>query len=186
MKNAFIFHGTAGCPEENWFPWLKKELEPLGYNVIVPQFPTPENQTLESWLEVFEKYKEFYTPETILIGHSLGGTFILNLLQIYDVKLRGVYLVAVPMGIPFVKFIEADKPFTKNGFDWQKIKANSKVFEIFHSDNDPYVGMTNAEEIAKNLGITINFMPGAGHFNAAANYTKFPELLEKITANENA
>ncbi|KKS50273.1 MAG: hypothetical protein UW01_C0001G0132 [Candidatus Nomurabacteria bacterium GW2011_GWA2_43_66] len=24
--NAFIFHGTEGHPQENWFPWLKKEL----------------------------------------------------------------------------------------------------------------------------------------------------------------
>ncbi len=186
MKNAFIIHGTAGYPEENWFPWLKQELQPLGYNVIIPQFPTPENQTAEAWFEVFEKYLEFYTSETILIGHSLGGTFILNILQKYDTKVAGAYLVAAPIGIPFVKFIEADKPFTKDGFDWGKIKSNSKVFEVFHSDNDPYVGINNAEEIVKNLGIKLSFMAGAGHFNEAAGYTKFPELLEKINAHENA
>ena len=39
--NVFIFHGTEGYPEENWFPWLKEKLEAKGYKVFVPQFPTP-------------------------------------------------------------------------------------------------------------------------------------------------
>ena len=41
MANIFIIHGTEGYPEENWFPWLKKELEQKGHIVFVPQFPTP-------------------------------------------------------------------------------------------------------------------------------------------------
>ena len=27
VNNVFIFHGTEGYPEENWFPWLKEKLE---------------------------------------------------------------------------------------------------------------------------------------------------------------
>ncbi|MFH0943316.1 MAG: hypothetical protein V1810_04035 [Candidatus Beckwithbacteria bacterium] len=40
--NVFIFHGTMGSPEANWFPWLERELKGLGLEVLVPRFPTPE------------------------------------------------------------------------------------------------------------------------------------------------
>jgi hypothetical protein len=43
MRNIFIIHGSYGYPEENWFPWLKKELSKLGHRVFVPKFPIPAN-----------------------------------------------------------------------------------------------------------------------------------------------
>ena len=46
MINILIIHGANGYPEENWFPWIKRELELLGCNVFVPQFPLGEKQTL--------------------------------------------------------------------------------------------------------------------------------------------
>lgn len=72
MSNIFIIHGVDGTPEANWFPWLKTELEKHGHRVIVPQFPTPEGQTLENWLAVLKNYEEFITPDSIFTGHSLG------------------------------------------------------------------------------------------------------------------
>jgi predicted alpha/beta hydrolase family esterase len=81
MKTAFIFHGTKGSPEENWFPWLKAELEKLNYNVFVPRFPTPENQSIENWLAVFKKYEKYVNQDTIFIAHSVGCPFALDILE---------------------------------------------------------------------------------------------------------
>ncbi len=48
FQNVFIFHGSSGYPEENWFPWLKQKLEDKGLEVFVPKFPTPEGQSFEA------------------------------------------------------------------------------------------------------------------------------------------
>ncbi|VVB98985.1 Serine hydrolase [uncultured archaeon] len=180
MPTFFIFHGTSGYPEENWFPWLKKELEELGHKVIVPQFPTPQNQSLESWFRVLDQYKAELSPDTILIGHSLGGTFLLRVLEKLRQPVRAVFIVSAPVGIMPIKNRVSDQPFILKRFNWEKIRKNACNFFVFHSDNDPYVGIGNGEETAKRLGVRLIFVPNAGHFNKAAGYTKFSLLLEKI------
>ena len=180
MNSAFIFHGTAGHPQENWFPWLKKELEELGYDVIVPQFPTPKNQTLENWFKVFEQYREKYTQNTILIGHSLGGAFLLRVLEKYNIKVKAAHVIAAPIGIRPIKNWESDQPFIGQPFDWEKIKSRCAKFYVFHSKDDPYVGFGNGQELARSVGTKIISVSDAGHFNAKTGYTRFDLLLEKI------
>lgn len=95
MTNIFIIHGTGGSPEGNWFPWLSKELNKLGHEAYVPKFPTPEGQSLESWLKVFEDYKKYINEETILVGHSLGAAFLLSLLEHLDQPVKASFLSPV-------------------------------------------------------------------------------------------
>lgn len=183
MINVFIFHGTEGHPGENWFPWLKNELEKQDCNVIVPQFPTPENQTPETWFKVLKEFEGLITPNTILIGHSLGGAFLLRVLEAIRTKVKAAFIVAAPIGVLPIKNYEGDKPFIGKTFDWEKIKTSCGKFHIFHSDNDPYVSLGNGEELAKQLGIELTFVPNAGHFNKSTGYTSF-ELLRERVINE--
>ena len=110
MTNIFIIHGTYGSPQENWFPWLKKELEKLGYTVYVPHFPSPPNHSLTCWSNVFENYKEYLNKDSILIGHSIGCAFILGILERSQVA--ATFFVAgflKKLSIP--EFIELNKTF---------------------------------------------------------------------------
>ena len=109
MTNIFIIHGVGGTPQENWFPWLKTELEQQGHHVIVPQFPTPEGQTLENWLKTLNNYEEFITLETIYVGHSLGVPFVLNILERFPAK--AAFLVAGFVGLAGNKFDDSMKTF---------------------------------------------------------------------------
>ena len=180
MTTVFIFHGTAGYPEENWFPWLKQKLESVNCEVIIPQFPTPENQSLENWFNIFNKYKKNFTSDTILVGHSLGGAFLLRVLEKNNMKIKAAFLVSTPVGVLPIKNYETDKPFIEHSFNWVKIKNNCEQFFVFHSDNDPYVCLENGKELSKQLRTELIFVSGCGHFNKVAGFDTFDLLLEKI------
>jgi len=185
MTNLFIIHGAYGNPEENWFSWLKAELEKVGCKVFVPKFPTPENQTLQNWLKVFEEYKQYLDKDSIVVGHSLGPCFLLTILEELNHPIKAAFFVAGFTGGFTGKyadpaFDEINKTFTEKPFNWAKIKQNCKKFYVFQADNDPYVPMDKGEDLAKNLNTEMIMVKDAGHFNEKAGYTKFELLLQKI------
>jgi predicted alpha/beta hydrolase family esterase len=178
-NNIFIFHGAGGNPTENWFAWLQNELTALGHQVLIPAFPTPENQSLQSWLKVMQPYASQITADTVLVGHSLGATLALILLEQYSV--RAAYLVAgfmEPLDNP--QFDLLNKTFITHDFQWTEIKKNCKKFELFQSSNDPYVPMQVAQHLAEKLNTNLTVVSEAGHFNSAAGYRTFQLLLEHI------
>ncbi len=179
--NVFIFHGTGGHSEENWFPWLKKELEKEDIKVFVPQFPNADKPKLSEWLDTLKDYQQYINEDTILIGHSLGGIFLLRVLERLEKPVKAAFFVASSIGIkPLLNYM-GDYNFS-SGFDfnWEKIRKMAKRFIVYHSDNDPYVSLKNGEELAKRLGVELTFIPNAGHFNTKSGYIKFQELLERV------
>ena len=180
--NVFIFHGTEGYPKENWFPWMKEKLEAEGCKVTVPQFPTPPvvPAKISEWFDVLENYEKEITGDTILIGHSLGGIFTLRILEKLNHPVKAAVFVGTSIGVRPILNYDRDMSFSGFDFDWSNIKNKAKNFIVYHSDTDPYVGLGNGEQLAKNLGVKLTFVPNAGHFNKKAGYTEFPDLLEKL------
>ena len=181
--NVFIFHGTEGYPEENWFPWMKEKLEAKGCNVIIPQFPTPPivPAKIAEWFDVLKEYEKDMTKDTIFIGHSLGGAFVFKVLEKLNDPIKAVFLTATPIGIKPILYYERDYSFCGFNFDWENIKTKARHFEVFHSNDDPFVCFENGEKLAKTLGVKLNFIPNAGHFSIkTSGYLSFPDLLAKI------
>lgn len=179
--NLFIFHGTMGSPEGNWFPWLERELKKLEIEVFVPRFPTPEGQSLDNWLKVLGQYREKINSKTIFVGHSMGPAFIFRVLERWKIKIKAAILVA-----PFDDFLGLPdydrlvKTFIDRSFNWGKIRRNCPELIIFAGDDDPYIPREQTLRIAKNLGIKINWIKGGKHLNKEAGYVQFPEVLEEI------
>lgn len=181
----FIIHGAYGNPDGNWFPWLKKELELLGHEVIIPQFPTPENQTLDNWIKVFREYFPKINSDTIFIGHSLAPAFILSVLERIDIKIKACFFVAGFVGlIGKEEFDIINNTFITKKFNWSKIKENCGRFYIYNSDNDPYVPLSKGEELANRLDSKLIIVDNAGHFNEDSGYKEFPKILEDIKTQE--
>src|ERR1700733_14346949 len=138
QSNVIIVHGAYGHPFENWFNWMKTELESLGIECVVPQLPTPNGQELKNWLHLFNfTVSPMITPDTILIGHSLGAAFLLRWLEqtnhsVFSTILAGSFIGAV--GIQ--KFDKINESFFENEFDWHSIINKSKQFFCYHGSND--------------------------------------------------
>ncbi|TKJ17173.1 hypothetical protein CEE44_01405 [Candidatus Woesearchaeota archaeon B3_Woes] len=178
----FIIHGAHGHSKENWFPWLKEKLIQLGHEVIIPDFPTPENQTLGNWINVFKENFNKIDSDTVLIGHSLGVAFILSVLEKINVKIKACFLVAGFIGSleERSELNEINKTFAQKEFNFNKIKENCDKFFLFHSLNDPYVKIGKGEELKEKLHSELIIIEDAGHFGTKAGYSEFPQLFEKI------
>ena len=48
-KRVFIVHGWDFNPKMNWYPWLKKELERKGFDVMVPEMPNTSEPEINAW-----------------------------------------------------------------------------------------------------------------------------------------
>lgn len=181
MSNIFIFHGSYGNPEENWFPWLKNELEKLGHTVYVPAFPTPQGQTIENWMEVFNLTLKDVDEGTVLVGHSTGAVFALDVIESLDFQINAAFLVAGFIGrLNIPELDEINSSFAEQDFDWDRINENCSQIFLYRSDHDPYVHIDNSTRLATALGVEPIVIPGAGHFNTDAGYFKFERLLHHI------
>lgn len=178
---AFIFHGTNSNPEQHWFRWLQEKLEERGFEVFVPDFPVRGGQSLENWLDVFELYEDKVDEDTIMVGHSLGATFILDLLDIKSFEIEAAFLVSGFVGaLGLEEFDPLNQTFAEREFDWEAIKQRCGEFFIFHSVDDPYVPEEKSRELQENVGGERFLKQDAGHFNTDSGYTEFPELLNLI------
>jgi predicted alpha/beta hydrolase family esterase len=179
--DVVIIHGTYGSPEENWFPWLANSIKQYGHNAIVPKLPTPEDQSLMNWSNSFKQQVGELTENMVLVGHSLGPGFILNLLERSKFKVLGTFLVSAFIGeLGNDDFDSLNKSFVCRDFNWSTIAKNCGETHIYNSDNDPYVPLSKGEEIANNIHADLTIIKKGGHINAKAGFRKFPLLYNDI------
>ena len=181
MSKIFIIHGSYGSPDENWYFWLRDELEKLGHKVFIPKFPTPMDQHLENWYRVLGPYQRHFTEDTIVVGHSLGVAFLLTVIERLHIRIKAAFFISgfiELLGNPDFDII--NESFFDKEFDWDLIKLNCEKFTVIHSDNDPYVSISNAINLADKLSTEPIIIMDAGHFNEKSGYTTFDLLLEHI------
>lgn len=180
MEKAFIFHGTGAGKYDHWFPSIAEKLKQEGVAVCRPKFPTPEGQNLQNWLEVLDNQEMEIDEETVLIGHSTGAVFILDILDKRDVNIEAAFLISGFTGKLGIEFDELNETFAEREFDFGKIKGSAKEFKLFHSESDPYVPLEKAAELTPKIDANLELIAGAGHFNTESGYTEFPELWQKL------
>ena len=71
MKTALILHAWYSKPNDNWYPWLKKQLEGKGYEVYIPDLPTMGTNLpdLKKQLDFVEKNFKLDKDTIILLAN---------------------------------------------------------------------------------------------------------------------
>lgn len=175
MTRIFILHGWGGDSTTNWFPWLKKQEEKKGNEVFVPDFPNTEFPDYDQWKGHWE---ELYAPKiedsSILIGHSLGGSFLLRWISESNTSIARLILVAPA---PDDCGIDEIRSFFTQSWNTEVVKQNVGKIIVLGSENDPYIPFSKFKTLAEALGATFKKCPGRGHLNDE----KLPEILPFLT-----
>jgi len=178
-KKVFLVHGFEGTPNGGWRPYLMRELEKHDIYTCSLSMATSSAPILSDWLSEIKRHVDNNPNDDIyLVGHSLGGTTILRYLeQFSSSNLKGVVIASAPCHQNSNSKI-AD--FLRTDFNWSVMKNKVQKVVVIQGDNDPYVPMADAEEIAKELGGELIIIPNGQHLNGSAGYTELPEVLSVI------
>ena len=177
MKKALILHAWCSTPSDDWYPWLKRQLENKGYEVYVPDLPTMQNNLpdMKKQLGFIEKNIKI-DKDTIVFGHSLGTLLAMRLAEKYPFK--KMFLIA---GWDFNDLTFEHRLFWKTPINHKKIKAHVKKIFVFSSDNDPYITAIQAEDMCKRLSGKFILIKGKSHFSEKlGGVTQILELLKYV------
>lgn len=177
MIRAILIHGNdGGKPTDNWFPYLKLELEKLGVKVDAPQFPDADLARASYWIPYLKNVLKA-DSKTILIGHSSGAIAAMRYAeenQILGSVLVGTY--HTDLGINTEKL----SGYFDSQWNWNAIKKNQQWIIQFAGLNDPWIPIEEARFVQDKLSTDYYESKDQGHFGGDYYKETFPELLQAI------
>ncbi len=163
----------------SWRDWLNEILGET-HEFLTPNMPARENADYKVWKIWFEKYLKFIKNDPIiLIGYSLGTTFLLKYLteNSFSEKISQIHLVASCVTNEGITSLERLSTFE---FDIDKINKIANLcsdIHLWHSEDDDCAPYLNSVIINEHLPES-NFhtFKDKGHLFMET----FPELLEIV------
>ncbi|MEK7634879.1 MAG: alpha/beta hydrolase [Patescibacteria group bacterium] len=147
------------------------------FEIFAPKMPNKENAKYTEWKIWFEKLVPFLKNDVTLIGHSLGGLFLVKYLSesLFPKKIKMLVIVSAPYIGEGNKYnIGKDYAFNDN---FKKITGQAKKIYLFHSTDDKVVPFSDFEIYKANLpNASFNTFKNKGHFSV----DKFPELIKVV------
>lgn len=189
MKRAVILHGTNGSPQDCWLPWLKKQLESRGYEVLCPLLPdnhTPNRYTYETFL----KNTGWDFADNIIIGHSSGSTTALNLLMSdWFPKAKATILVGTFLNENLLRGVDwyvpgQFKDLFLDSYDPETLKHKSEKLYFVHGDDDPYCDINDAKELCSKVGGTFIEVPNGHHLGSSSGFYELPMLFDQLVTDK--
>ena len=187
QKRVFIVHGWGGDPEGDWLPWLKKQLEARGFEVVVPQLPNTEMPTINAWVPALAAEARIPDKRTFFVGHSMGCQAIARYLEVLPegIKVGGaVFVAGFFKRLTGIEENEKSKAIIKEWLglplDLKKVRAHLAKSVAIFSDDDAYVPLDNQDEFRYDLGSKIIVQKKMGHFTERTGVLELPVALKAV------
>lgn len=175
MKTRIIFiHGNQSTHWSFGFaPWLKEELEKLGFETFFETFPDSIIARSEYWLPFLKNHVKAGKND-VIVGWSSGAVAAMRYAEAN--KIKGSVLIS-PCYTDLDDDLEKQSGYFAKPWQWEKIKENQNKIALFYGDDDPYIPQEQFEHIASKLNPDVFKVSQGGHF---IDYKKFPQVLEYI------
>ncbi|HUD07349.1 MAG TPA: alpha/beta hydrolase [Candidatus Saccharimonadales bacterium] len=185
MKRAIIIHCWGGNPDYAWYPWVKKELEKKGYEVIVPSMPETDMPKAALWVPKLKEIIGTPDEDLVLIGHSIGCATIMRYLESVDDGQKVGKVIFVAGFTDNLGFGEI-KNFFQYPINKKKIKKSVKRGIVaIQSDNDPYVPFSKFKDVLEaDFDAKLVVKHGAGHMSGPVDdeesCLELPEVVAEV------
>ena len=171
-------NGCSGnVRDANWYGWLEDTLKAEGHfdEVVLRNMPDPVMARESKWLP-FLRGPCGCDAETIVVGHSSGAEAAMRLAE--TVPLFGIVLVSA-CWTDLGEESEAIAGYYNRPWEWEAILRNTQFVAQFHSTDDPFIPVSEAQHVADNLAggadSSFSLLEGRSHF-----FEPFPELLAEL------
>ena len=176
MRVIFIPGNGGESPKDNWFPYLKEELEKLKIEVIASEFPDNQLARESYWIPFLKDILQA-DDQTVLVGHSSGAIAAMRFAETN--RLLGSVLVGAyhtDLGLP----TEIQSGYFNRPWDWGSIKQKQEWIIQFASVNDPWIPIEEARFVRDKLSTEYHEFIDQGHFGGDYKKLVFPELFEAL------
>ena len=189
MNNCLIIHGkpskasyysdVSSLSNRHWFPWVQHRLLLEDVLTQTLEMPTPYAPVYSDWerlLGIFPIDKSYS-----LVGHSLGGGFLLRYLSEHKFSIDKLVLVA-PWLDPIVGKTGDFFAFEHD----PELLSRIGSLHVLYSTDDHASGIAESVEIIKGWypKLIYHEFTDKGHFRKKEmNSIEFPELLEIIVGS---
>lgn len=156
--------------------WRDSVIEELGdsYECHTLRMPNPNWADYTAWKIWFEKMVPYLRDGVVLVGHSLGASFLLRYLSENKppVSVEQLHLVS-----PVVMEFPDCEGFITDLSTWDGFKTDSKEVHLWHSTDDTIVPISHSERLKELYPMAqLHRFTDRFHFIGES----FPELLKEI------
>jgi len=169
---VLILHGWGGSDAPHWQAELASAVA-MGYGTVsFPLLDNPHFPSKNRWVRQVKSILDEFKPDTV-VCHSVACTLWFWLCGEDIAQVERLYLVSPPSLATDIDTIKSFFPISVP----RDLRASNA--QMIVSDDDPYISIIEATEMAEIADTPLIVIESAGHINADSGYGKW-ELIESM------